>query len=197
MIKSVRYLTLLGVSLTVLTMTPLSALLHAEEAAKKGVIAKRTEVMKLMAGKMETIHDMLDGALYFKSDVFSHAVKELKESSGSHLTALFPKGSLNDKSRAKPQIWKDFSSFEAYAKSLHTAAEGLEKTSAIAIQNGHIIKAQKQMTRGSYSDLNPEEKAKSMADMKTMQQSFLVIAKSCKGCHEKFQKPKKKEAKAQ
>ncbi len=179
--------------ITILLGTFLFPLQAQDQAGKPGnVIAQRTEVMKLMAGKMETIHDMLDGALHFKNEAFSHAVKELKEKSGAHLTALFPKGSTGEKSRAKTGIWGDWVSFKGYADALEKAAKGLEKTSAVAIKNGSIVKVQKQMSRGSYSGVNEAEKAKAMADMKIMQQSFIAIAKTCKGCHEKFKIPKKK-----
>ncbi len=168
--------------------------LYAQEKAKKppSFVAQRTEVMKLMSNKMEMIHDMLDGSRYFKPEPFAHAVKELKEKSGSHLTALFPKGSAGGKSHAKTEIWQDWSSFENYANSLRKAAAELEKHSKIAIKDGTIVKVQSVMTRGSYAEVGGKDKDKAIAEMKVMQQSFVAIAKNCKGCHEKFKIPKKK-----
>jgi cytochrome c556 len=36
------------------------------------------------------------------------------------IPALFPKGSMTDKSKAKPEIWQKFPEFEAAAKNMET-----------------------------------------------------------------------------
>ena len=43
----------------------------------------------------------------------------------THITALFPEGSLTDKSKAKPEIWQKWAEFEAAAKNLGAQAEKL------------------------------------------------------------------------
>jgi cytochrome c556 len=48
--------------------------------------------------------------------------------SASHIPALFPKGSLTDKSKAKPEIWEKWSEFESASKNLETWAEKLRDT---------------------------------------------------------------------
>jgi cytochrome c556 len=45
------------------------------------------------------------------------------------IPALFPEGSLTDKSRAKPEIWQKWSEFQAAAKNLETEAERLRDAS--------------------------------------------------------------------
>src|SRR6185436_5753344 len=40
-----------------------------------------------------------------------------------HIPMLFPKGSLTDKSKGKPDIWEKWSEFEAAAKNLQVKAE--------------------------------------------------------------------------
>ena len=42
-----------------------------------------------------------------------------------HIPSLFPKGSVSDKSNAKPDIWEKWSDFEGAAKTLQTKAEEL------------------------------------------------------------------------
>jgi len=43
----------------------------------------------------------------------------------THITALFPEGSLTDKSKAKPEIWQKWPEFEAAAKNLGAQADKL------------------------------------------------------------------------
>jgi cytochrome c556 len=42
--------------------------------------------------------------------------------SAQHIPALFPEGSLTDKSKAKPEIWQKRAEFDAAAKNLETEA---------------------------------------------------------------------------
>jgi cytochrome c556 len=46
----------------------------------------------------------------------------------THITSLFPEGSLTEKSKAKPDIWKKWPEFEAAAKNLGVQAEKLRDT---------------------------------------------------------------------
>jgi cytochrome c556 len=48
--------------------------------------------------------------------------------SASHIPAMFPKGSLTDKSKAKPEIWDKWADFESAAKNLETWAAKLRDT---------------------------------------------------------------------
>ena len=45
-----------------------------------------------------------------------------------HIPTLFPKGSLTDKSKAKPEIWDKWNEFESAAKNLETWAAKLRDT---------------------------------------------------------------------
>jgi len=43
----------------------------------------------------------------------------------TQIAALFPEGSLTDKSKAKPEVWQKWSEFEAAAKNMGAQAEKL------------------------------------------------------------------------
>src|SRR5262249_37765357 len=45
----------------------------------------------------------------------------------THIIALFPEGSLTDKSKAKPEIWQKWPEFEAAAKNLGVQADKLRE----------------------------------------------------------------------
>jgi len=42
-----------------------------------------------------------------------------------HIPALFPKGSLTEKSKAKPEVWEKFAEFEKAAKTMQVESEKL------------------------------------------------------------------------
>ena len=45
------------------------------------------------------------------------------------IPALFPEGSLTDKSKAKPEVWQKWAEFERDAKNMQTEAEKLRDAS--------------------------------------------------------------------
>ena len=76
-----------------------------------------------------------------------------------HIPALFPAGSLTEKSSAKPEIWEKWADFEASAKNLGSMAEKLRDAS----------------------------RAKDAAAVEAMVKDF--GPKACGSCHTPFRKP--------
>ena len=76
-----------------------------------------------------------------------------------HIPALFPAGSLTEKSSAKPEIWEKWADFEASAKNLSSMAEKLRDAS----------------------------RAKDAAAVEAMVKDF--GPKACGSCHTPFRKP--------
>lgn len=56
-----------------------------------------------------------------------------------HIPALFPEGSLTDKSKAKPEVWQKRPEFEAAAKKFQTEAEKLRD--AARAKNAELTQA--------------------------------------------------------
>ena len=69
---------------------------------------------------------MMRGAQPYDADAVSEAAGIIRSHAGDALTDLFPEGSLNHPSEAKPDIWTDWSEFEALATRLADVATGLE-----------------------------------------------------------------------
>jgi cytochrome c556 len=65
---------------------------------------------------------------------------------GQHITALFPQGSLTDKSKAKPEIWQKWPEFEAAAKTMVAKAEQL-RDAARAKDQGKVDALMKEFGR--------------------------------------------------
>ncbi|WP_421868019.1 c-type cytochrome [Motiliproteus sp.] len=78
-----------------------------------------------------------------------------------HLLMMFPEGSATGKSEALPKIWQQWPKFEQQAETSRGEAQRL-------------------------ADLAAQE-----ADFKALRKQFVLLGKSCKGCHTDFRKPKK------
>jgi cytochrome c556 len=80
------------------------------------VVADRQRLMKLNGASWKDVQDKVKAG-----QIEAVAVNaETMALNAEHIPTLFPKGSLTDKSKAKPEIWDKFSEFEAAAKNLET-----------------------------------------------------------------------------
>ncbi|MBI4840680.1 MAG: cytochrome c [candidate division NC10 bacterium] len=88
------------------------------------VVADRQRLMKLNGASWA------DAQAKFKAgNIEGIAVNaETMALNSMHIPALFPEGSLTDKSKAKPEVWQKWAEFEAAAKNFQTWAEKLRDT---------------------------------------------------------------------
>jgi len=90
-------------------------------AATGDIVADRQRIMKLQGASWNDIQ-----AKAKAGNIEAIAVNaETLAITSEMIPSLFPKGSLTDKSKAKPEIWEKWSEFEAAAKNLGTEAEKL------------------------------------------------------------------------
>jgi cytochrome c556 len=89
------------------------------------VVADRQRLMKLQGASWGDIQ-----AKAKAGNIEAIAVNaETLAMTAQQIPALFPEGSLSDKSRAKPEIWQKWSEFQVAAKNLQTEAEKLRDAS--------------------------------------------------------------------
>jgi cytochrome c556 len=82
------------------------------------IVADRQRLMKLNAASMKDINEKLKAG-----NIEAIAVNaETLALNAQHIPALFPTGSLTDKSNAKPEIWQRSDEFQEKAKNLGTWA---------------------------------------------------------------------------
>lgn len=79
-------------------------------ADSKGIIKYRQNVMKATGGHMGAIVDILKNRLPLADHIVDHA-RSIQQNSKMTL-AMFPKGSALGKTKAKADIWKNWSQFE-------------------------------------------------------------------------------------
>jgi cytochrome c556 len=85
------------------------------------MVADRQRLMKLNGANARDMNDKLKAGQIEAIAVNAETIAI----NAQHITALFPQGSMTDKSNAKPEIWQKWSEFEAAAKTLQTKAEEL------------------------------------------------------------------------
>jgi cytochrome c556 len=85
------------------------------------LVADRQRLMKLNGASLQDLNAKLKAG-----NIEAIAVNaEIIAINAQHIPSLFPKGSLTDKSNAKPEIWDKWAEFEAAAKNLQAKAEEL------------------------------------------------------------------------
>ncbi len=111
-------------SLAILGIVGFAVAQSAPRPGSGDVVADRQRLMRLNAASLQ---DIL--AKTKASSIEAIAVNaETLALNAMHIPALFPQGSLTDKSNAKPEIWQKRAEFEAAAKNLQTMAEKLRDT---------------------------------------------------------------------
>jgi cytochrome c556 len=85
------------------------------------VVADRQRLMKLNGASLQDIQAKVKAG-----NIEGIAVNaETLALNAEHIAALFPEGSLTEKSNAKPEIWQKWAEFEQHAKQLQADSERL------------------------------------------------------------------------
>jgi cytochrome c556 len=113
-----------GLILASLAALLIGGMAGAQSGPKVGtgdVVADRQRLMKLNGASWADIQ-----AKTKAGNIEAIAVNaETIALNAMHIPVLFPKGSLTDKSKAKPEIWQKWAEFESAAKNMQTQAEKL------------------------------------------------------------------------
>lgn len=149
---------------TALTATLLTAVPGAVQAhgGATGVVKQRMDAMGTAGDAMKALKGYVTGETPFDAAQVENLAKAIGATAGEKLTALFPKGSLDMPSEAKPEIWDQWERFESLAKDLElksaALAEGMTKPDAA----------------------------------QTFRAGFGQVAQTCKACHTDFREKKAK-----
>ena len=93
---------------------------------QEDVIAKRQEIMKTNGANVRELRNKEKEGKIKEIAVNAQSISD----NLSKALALFPEGSTSDKSRAKPEIWKDKAKFEQLGKDAKAAADQLQKVAS-------------------------------------------------------------------
>ncbi|UWP98608.1 c-type cytochrome [Aliiroseovarius crassostreae] len=100
-----------------------------------GVVKERMDGMSVMKDAMKVLTPMMRGEAEYDATVVRARAEDVSRHAGEALTRLFPEGSTDKASEAKPEIWQDWESFSGLADQLRLAADGL----AAASENGLMM----------------------------------------------------------
>ncbi len=121
---AIPHLVALFSSVTVVLLAGCAATQPATRIGSGDIIADRQRLMKLNGASVQDIM-----AKAKAGNIEAIAVNaETIALNAEHIPALFPEGSLSEKSYAKPEIWQKWTEFTADAKNLQILAARLRDT---------------------------------------------------------------------
>ncbi|WP_421951390.1 c-type cytochrome [Pelagibacterium sp.] len=93
-----------------------------------GIVAERMMGMMMLGEQMQVLTPIISGETDPTPAVVEEAAAMIAAHSGSAMTQLFPEGSTEFPSEARPEIWEDFTLFSQYAQELQRLAQELAGT---------------------------------------------------------------------
>ena len=123
-----------------------------------GIVKERMDHMGQIGKATKAIGQMLQGKTAYDAEVLEAYAREIAAAGGSKMTAMFPEGSIQGPSEARPEIWSDWDRFAGSAQELTRTASALADGA------------------GNERDAGP------MAP----ETLFAVMAGTCKSCHQNF-----------
>lgn len=172
-------------SAIVASLAAVSAFAHG---GATGVVKQRMEAMGAIKDAMKVLTPMMQGKTAYDANLVNQQAEVIGKHAGEALTSLFPEGSLDKPTEARPEIWKDWADFKDLAEQLHIYSEGL----ALAAENGLMMAGGTQggmmgnqsgmMTQGGMMGGSGREELSEMpADG-----VFMMLSQTCSTCHTRY-----------
>lgn len=95
-----------------------------------GVVKERMDAMKTIASSLKAIKREIGKGAGYNADKVKEQAEVIAGHGGKSMTGLFPHGSANGPSEARPEIWNDWAGFERRATELEAAATALKSAAA-------------------------------------------------------------------
>ena len=165
-----------------------------------GVVKQRMDSMVAIKDAMKVLTPMMQGKTPYDATVVDQQAKVIGKHAGTSLTDLFPNGSLDKPSEARPEIWENWSDFRdlaeqlnIYSKGLSLAAEnglmmaeGMHNGSMMqggmmGAQGGGMMQGSMMMQGGMSGTPDLEALSKMPADG-----VFMMLSQSCSTCHTRY-----------
>ncbi|WP_170387876.1 c-type cytochrome [Ruegeria atlantica] len=158
-----------------------------------GVVKERMDGMGVMKEAMKVLTPMMRGQVDYDASVVRERSEDISRHAGEALTKLFPEGSLDAPSEAKPEIWQDWEAFSALADQLRVMADGLAKASENGLMMAGDAPAVGEMMGGQSGSMMGGSKMGTGAgtDMMDLSQMpadgvFTLMGQVCSACHTRF-----------
>lgn len=109
---------------TALAASAVAAVAMAHTGAT-GVVLERMNGMTAMRDTVAELASMMQGAVPYDAVIVSEGASAIAGHAGETMLSLFPEGSLEGVTYAKPEIWSDWQEFAALSEELKTYADAL------------------------------------------------------------------------
>lgn len=178
-----------------------------------GIVKERMDAMGVMGKAVKAITEMMRGEKEYSADAVREGAKIIKSHAGDSMTKLFPEGSTQKPTEARPEIWSNWDEFKALADQLLTLADGLEQAADNGMMMSNSNDTSTMMGGGNNSSMmggssdsmmggsgmmgnGTMMRGGRMMDTKALAQMpvdgvFNMVAQTCSACHTKFRIEKK------
>jgi len=145
-----------------------------------GIVKERMEAMSNLGKAVKNIAEMVREILPYDASSVRFNALIIKNHAGPAMTKLFPRGSQQKASQARPRIWSNWDEFTELAYRLETLATGL----GIAADNGlSVADVSKSGNKRKVAGTNSQQSEFATMPVGSI---FSKLAKTCTACHEKF-----------
>ncbi|WP_170394389.1 c-type cytochrome [Ruegeria arenilitoris] len=158
-----------------------------------GVVKERMDGMGVMKEAMKVLTPMMRGQVDYDTAVVRDRSEDISRHAGEALTKLFPKGSLDAPSEAKPEIWQDWEAFSTLADQLRVMADGLAEASENGLMMAGEAPAVGDMMGGQGGSMMGGSTigtgvGANMMDLSQMPVDgvFTMMGQVCSACHTRF-----------
>lgn len=158
-----------------------------------GVVKERMDGMGVMKDAMKVLTPMMRGQVDYDAAIVRERAEDISNHAGEALTKLFPEGSLEAPSEAKPEIWQDWREFSALADQLRVMADGLVEASENGLMMGGETSAASGMMGGQSGSMTSggmmgTGASGGMMDLSQMPADgvFTMMGQVCSACHTRF-----------
>lgn len=111
---------------------PAFAAVALAHSGATGVVLERMNGMTALRDTVAALAPMMQGTVPYDTFIVSEGAGVIASHAGETMLSLFPEGSLEGKTYAKPEIWADWQEFATLAEELKTYADALN----VAAPNG-------------------------------------------------------------
>ncbi|GAB5373767.1 MAG: cytochrome c [Acuticoccus sp.] len=169
-----------------------------------GVVKERMDQMMAIGDANKALRAMFAGEAPYDAAAVAENAETIRAHSGEAIISLFPEGSLDGPTEAKPEIWEDWDEFANLANRLEHVAEGLARAAGNGPGGDETMPSMGAMMGGSDApDMNAMMGGQAMpgmmgtgspdmamsADMMAEMPAdrvFAMLGDTCSACHTKF-----------
>lgn len=106
-----------------------------------GVVLERMNGMTAMRDTVAELAPMMQGAVPYDAFIVSEGAAVIAGHAGETMLSLFPEGSLEGVTYAKPEIWSNWQDFAALAEEMRVYADALSEAAPNGLEPASVLPA--------------------------------------------------------